>query len=83
MCGIAGFIDLSSGRTAEENDRLAKAMGDCIRHRGPDSGGVWSDPQAGAWLIFRRLAILDLTQAGDQPMHTPDGRVHIVFNGQM
>lgn len=83
MCGIAGFIDLSSGRTPEENDRLAIAMGDCIRHRGPDSGGVWSDPQAGAWLIFRRLAILDLTEAGNQPMHTPDGRGHIVFNGQM
>lgn len=83
MCGISGFIDLSGAQATDKNNRLAAAMADCIRHRGPDSAGVWSDPLAGVWLAFRRLAIVDLTEAGNQPMRTPDGRSHIVFNGQI
>src|SRR4051794_6777243 len=82
MCGIAGFIDLSRGRSREENDQLAAAMGDCIRHRGPDAGAQCSNPDAGIWLAHRRLAIVDLTEAGAQPMSTPDGRAHIVYNGE-
>jgi asparagine synthase (glutamine-hydrolysing) len=82
MCGIAGFIDLSRSRSSEENDRLAAAMGDCIRHRGPDAGAFWSNAEAGVWLAHRRLSIVDLTEAGAQPMSTPDGRAHIVYNGE-
>ena len=81
MCGIAGFVDFGSARDKAANDRLARAMGDAIRHRGPDSGAIWSSP-AGVWLSFRRLAILDLSEAGDQPMLTPDGRGAICFNGE-
>src|SRR5688572_24932819 len=83
MCGIAGFVDLRAKRSAAENDRLAQAMGDAIRHRGPDAGGVWSDPDAGLWLSQRRLAIVDLSEAGAQPMATPDGRSIINYNGEV
>ena len=83
MCGIAGFVDLRAKRSAAENDRLALAMGDAIRHRGPDAGGVWSDPDAGLWFSQRRLAIVDLSEAGAQPMATPDGRSIINYNGEI
>jgi asparagine synthase (glutamine-hydrolysing) len=81
MCGIAGHVDFDGARPAEANERLAQTMGDAIRHRGPDSGGVLQ-PAAGAWLSFRRLAIQDVSEAGNQPMSTPDGQAHIVFNGE-
>jgi len=83
MCGIAGFIDLAANRPRGENDRLAAAMADAIRHRGPDAGGMWSDPAAGVWLSHRRLSIVDLSEAGAQPMATPDGRGIIIFNGEI
>ncbi len=83
MCGIAGFIDLKGARTAQENERIARAMGDSIRHRGPDEGAVWGNPQVGVWLAHRRLSIVELSQAGSQPMATPDGRAHIVYNGEI
>ncbi|HEX8525596.1 asparagine synthase (glutamine-hydrolyzing) [Allosphingosinicella sp.] len=82
MCGIAGFIDLAGARSPAENDRLALAMRDSIRHRGPDAAGLWSNPEAGVWLAHRRLSIIDLSEAGAQPMATPDGRAHIVYNGE-
>ena len=81
MCGIAGHVDFSGSRSAEANAGLAQAMGDAIRHRGPDSGGV-SQPIPGTWLSFRRLAIVDTSEAGNQPMSTADGAGHIVFNGE-
>jgi asparagine synthase (glutamine-hydrolysing) len=56
-------------------------MGDAIRHRGPDSGGILRAAPA-AWLSFRRLAIQDISEAGNQPMSTGDGQAHIVFNGE-
>jgi asparagine synthase (glutamine-hydrolysing) len=82
MCGIAGFIDLAGRRSRAANDALARAMGDALRHRGPDDGRIWSDPEAGVWLSHRRLSIIDLTEAGAQPMSTPDGRAHICYNGE-
>ena len=82
MCGIAGFIDFAGRRSSGANDAIARAMGDAIRHRGPDAGAAWSDPRAGVWLSHRRLAIIDLTEAGAQPMATPDGRGHIAYNGE-
>ena len=81
MCGIAGHIDFAGARSAEANRRLAEIMGNAIRHRGPDSGDV-SEPEPGAWFSFRRLAIVDTSQAGNQPMSTPDRRAHIIFNGE-
>ena len=81
MCGIAGFVDFESARSRSANEDLANAMGDAIKHRGPDGAGTWSNSD-GVWLSFRRLAILDLSEAGNQPMLTPDGMGVLIFNGE-
>ena len=81
MCGIAGFVDFASARSNAANQGLANAMGEAMRHRGPDGAGTWSNAE-GVWLSFRRLAIVDLTDAGNQPMLTPDGMGVLIFNGE-
>jgi asparagine synthase (glutamine-hydrolysing) len=78
MCGIAGLW----ARDAVPPE-AASAMADALSHRGPDSSGVWTDPQAGIALAHRRLAIIDLSAAGAQPMHSACGRYVIVFNGEI
>ena len=60
-----------------------KNMCDAIEHRGPDSYGYWSDKELGIHLGHRRLSIIDLSVAGNQPMQTQDGRLVIVFNGEI
>lgn len=79
MCGIAGIIDFSSA--GSEVGVLAGRMADALTHRGPDSGGVWSEH--GVALAHRRLAIIDLSPAGHQPMVSRQGRFVIVFNGEI
>ena len=83
MCGIAGFLDLKRQIGAKDLSSQARAMGNALIHRGPDSGGVWTDDTAGVALAFRRLAIIDLSDAGDQPMTSANGRYVIVFNGEI
>ena len=82
MCGIAGFLD---GRYAvsEEACSIARAMADAIAHRGPDDAGIWLDRGAGVALAHRRLAIIDPSPAGRQPMESVSGRHIIVFNGEI
>lgn len=82
MCGIAGIVDFASARDPRANLRLATAMGDALRHRGPDAGGAWADTEAGVYLAHRRLAIVELSEAGAQPMSTPDGLGHLSYNGE-
>ena len=81
MCGIGGFIGL--GLT--EADALGKlrTMADSLEHRGPDDEGILFDSSAGVGLVHRRLAIIDLSPTGHQPMSTADGRFVIVFNGEI
>ena len=82
MCGIAGIIE--DGRA--DRQRLCTAihaMADALTHRGPDDSGTWMDDESGVALGFRRLAILDLSATGHQPMLSPDGRFVIVFNGEI
>ncbi|MGE5476596.1 MAG: asparagine synthase (glutamine-hydrolyzing) [Bacteroidales bacterium] len=81
MCGFAGFLDIASD-TAERG-RTVAAMAATLIHRGPDDSGVWCDDQAGVALGFRRLAILDLTPQGHQPMPSRDGRWMVTFNGEI
>lgn len=82
MCGIAGFINWH-GQTAEELQRVAVSMGDSLRHRGPDDGGVWCDATAGLALAHRRLSILDLSPGGRQPMQSACGRYCLSYNGEI
>ncbi|MDD9907374.1 MAG: asparagine synthase (glutamine-hydrolyzing) [Rhodospirillaceae bacterium] len=83
MCGIAGFLDLKRQTDAQSLASQAEAMGGAQIHRGPDSGGVWTDEAAGIALSFRRLAIIDLSPAGDQPMVSASGRHVLIFNGEI
>jgi asparagine synthase (glutamine-hydrolysing) len=78
MCGLAGFID-----RRPPDGALAVAMAKALAHRGPDSSGVWCDPDAGLALAHRRLAILDVSPAGAQPMVSACGRYVIALNGEV
>ncbi len=83
MCGIAGFL-LTSPEWGE--DRLlgvVRGMDEALRHRGPDAGGEWVDAPSGVAVGHRRLSILDLSEAGSQPMRSASGRHVIVYNGEV
>lgn len=82
MCGIAGLW-IPAGAPRERLERQALAMTTRLLHRGPDDGGVWSDEASGIALAQRRLAIIDLSPAGHQPMHSACGRYAAVFNGEI
>lgn len=83
MCGVAGMI----GRLHEPNRAAVQRMNDAIAHRGPDAEGFWASPPDdrgwGAMLAFRRLAILDLSPSGEQPMVDPVTGHVIVYNGEI
>ncbi|HEX9615357.1 MAG TPA: asparagine synthase (glutamine-hydrolyzing) [Bacteroidota bacterium] len=82
MCGICGIYDYGN-TTPAFDESLLVAMSDEIRHRGPDDQGIFVSRDRRAGLGFRRLAIVDLSQAGHQPMSTPDGSLTIIFNGEI
>ncbi|MCZ8133154.1 MAG: asparagine synthase (glutamine-hydrolyzing) [Steroidobacteraceae bacterium] len=79
MCGIAGIL----GTLPEHADDVLRAMTDSIAHRGPDDSGAWLDRDAGIALGHRRLAIVDLSPTGHQPMASPSGRFVLTFNGEI
>jgi asparagine synthase (glutamine-hydrolysing) len=78
MCGIAGILSAS-----RIDERDVRRLIDPIVHRGPDDEGVWIDAEAGVGLGHRRLAILDLSPAGHQPMASADGRFVITYNAEI
>lgn len=80
MCGILGA--LHSGARVVDAALGARAL-DSLVHRGPDARGEWRDDDAGVWLGHRRLAVIDLSAAGAQPMQSRDGRYVLVFNGEI
>jgi asparagine synthase (glutamine-hydrolysing) len=82
MCGLAGFFRTADA-TSEEMDRSIQKMIEPIRHRGPDDSGSWYDPSSGIAFGFRRLAILDLSALGHQPMQSASGRYTMIFNGEI
>jgi asparagine synthase (glutamine-hydrolysing) len=75
MCGICGFI-------GEGQPDQLEAMMELLRHRGPDAGGRFIDPQTRVFLGHRRLSILDI-EGGAQPMWNEDGQIGVVFNGEI
>lgn len=82
MCGLTGFWQPPGDRADALTERATR-MACTLRHRGPDDHGTWVDASAGVALGFRRLAILDLSPLGHQPMASADGRFVIVFNGEI
>jgi asparagine synthase (glutamine-hydrolysing) len=78
MCGIAGYINLDGSPASAV---ILKKMTDAIAHRGPDGEGQWVDGNVG--IGHRRLAILDLTPAGHQPMVSADHRWVLSYNGEV
>jgi asparagine synthase (glutamine-hydrolysing) len=80
MCGIAGIVATDSDRQIEAQ---CGAMEQALLHRGPDDGGLFVDDERRVALANRRLAIIDLSPAGHMPMFSPDGRLTIVFNGEI
>jgi asparagine synthase (glutamine-hydrolysing) len=82
MCGVTGFFSRRNGGPDEMRSVTAR-MTDAIAHRGPDDSGVWIESTAGVALGFRRLAIVDLSAHGHQPMRSGSGRYTIVFNGEV
>ena len=79
MCGLVGFF----GGGLDDPRQALTLAAQAIAHRGPDDFGYWRDDQAGLSLAHRRLAILDLSAAGHQPMASDDGRWVIAFNGEI
>jgi asparagine synthase (glutamine-hydrolysing) len=82
MCGIAGFLggDWSSAGAA---NGILKRMAASIRHRGPDRSDIWIDADAQLGFAHTRLSIVDLSSAGNQPMHSHSGRHVIIYNGEI
>ena len=78
MCGITGVLNFDGSPV---DQRILKRMTDAIAHRGPDGEGWYRDKGVG--LGHRRLAIIDLSSAGKQPMVTPDGRFALTYNGEI
>lgn len=81
MCGIAGLW-FSSSQSEERLSSATRPMASAIAHRGPDSEGSWVDNSRKLLLVHRRLSILDLSQTGNQPMHSQCGRYTVIYNGE-
>lgn len=79
MCGIVGYLSA----TTPIDLRLLDAMRDAAEHRGPDGKGSWLGEDGRVGFGHRRLAVVDLTPGGHQPMLSADGRYVVVFNGEI
>ncbi len=82
MCGLAGILNVRPQDPSHLEESI-RGMADTLVHRGPDDGGAWVNSQGTLGLGFRRLAILDLSPMGHQPMNSPSGRFSLVFNGEV
>ena len=83
MCGISGFYAPEKDLGQAELQALATRMSDAIAHRGPDDQGHWTESESGIALSQRRLAIVDLSPLGHQPMISDDERYVITYNGEI
>lgn len=83
MCGLTGFLDLTQSTAREALATRVDAMSRALAHRGPDDSGRFVAEETGLALGFRRLAIIDLSAAGHQPMTSADGRWTVSYNGEI
>lgn len=81
MCGFVGFLGFSEA--IRNPDEVLRRMASTIHHRGPDDEGAWFDSEAQIGLAHRRLSIVDLSVAGQQPMKSANGRYIIAYNGEI
>jgi asparagine synthase (glutamine-hydrolysing) len=81
MCGIVGFLDRNCEKMRDRG--ILAVMTSSLAHRGPNAEGIWQSENGVANLGHRRLAILDLSPAGAQPMRSSDGRYTLIFNGEI
>ena len=79
MCGINGFYSVTSSTF----DNVIVKMNSAILHRGPDTSGTWTDKNSGITLGHQRLSIIDLSKAGNQPMHSSSGQFVLTYNGEI
>ncbi len=79
MCGIAGLFS----RAGSDLEAAVGAMTACLRHRGPDAAGIWCDRENGLALGHARLAIVELSELGAQPMQSAHARFVISYNGEI
>ena len=82
MCGITGLFR-PGGADESLLSGIAKSMSDALAHRGPDASGLWTHAAAGIAFGHRRLAIIELSEAGAQPMRSDCGRLTVTFNGEI
>lgn len=83
MCGIAGLYCRDNSRNRDESKSIAERMNDAMHVRGPDSHGLWQDPDSPLVLAHRRLAIIDLSADGHQPMQSASDRYVVSYNGEI
>jgi asparagine synthase (glutamine-hydrolysing) len=83
MCGLAGFIEFGSDGAREDLVSQVNIMGSKLQHRGPDGMNSWADPSEGLALVHCRLAVVDLSEAGVQPMTSSCGGFVLVYNGEV
>ncbi|SVC03094.1 uncharacterized protein METZ01_LOCUS255948, partial [marine metagenome] len=82
MCGIAGFWRGSAYKNTNWLEETASNMVSTLIQRGPDDSGTWVDSEVGLGFGHRRLSIIDVSDAGHQPMISEDGRYVITYNGE-
>lgn len=83
MCGFVGFLSKPGTFNSDSTNHILHCMANSVVHRGPDSAGYWLDPAAGIALGHRRLAVVDLSPNGSQPMVSSTGRYIIGLNGEI
>ncbi len=83
MCGLVGFWNFKADTSKTELLAISQKMGKPISHRGPDSEGAWCDERSGLSFAHLRLAIVDLSEAGHQPMVSRSDSSVIVYNGEI
>lgn len=83
MCGFAGVFHCGSNAPPYDLEHTARQMADALHYRGPDDAGVWTDREAGLALGHRRLAVIDVSPQGHQPMVSASGRFVVAFNGEI
>ena len=81
MCGIAGFINKTNEFNESEIERVLNSFKFNLKHRGPDSDGIWKDNDDKIYFAHTRLSINDLSEKGSQPMKSKNNSFVLVFNG--